>query len=728
MRTVLTVVVLVATVVGVAVFGRGVLVIYRTVSAGRPAPGRTTPVGTRLARVLGEVLGHARFQHRRVVRAAHWFVMLSFPLLVITLVGAYGQVGDPRYSLPVLGHLPPVEWVVETFAWLATLAITALVVVRLREHPRRLGRASRFSGSTFWQAYYVEATVAVVGACIIALRAAEFALLARDPSLAHLATAWHFPLTAWLGSMLSGASTAGLENAIVLLSVAKILVSMAWFVTVGLQPAMGVAWHRFLAVVTIFTRRDADGGPALGALPPLMIAGEPVDLTALEELPDDARLGLGTLEDLTWRNLLDVSTCTECGRCQNVCPAWATGKSLSPKQLLLEVRDHAYDRSADRTEALVGGIVDPEELWACTMCGACVQQCPVDIEHLDLISGLRRHQVLMANNVPAELAGTLAKLEQRGNPWGLPARNRMDWAKGLPFEVPVVGVDVDTAAELDYLFWVGCAGAYDDKARATTRAVAELLHRAGVTFAVLGNAETCTGDPARRAGNEFLFQLLASQNIETLDAAKPQAIVATCAHCLNSLSNEYPQLGGTYTVVHHTELLARLVAEGRLTLVGDSTPGGSTPGGSTGGSTTGDSMPGGSPDRVTYHDPCYLGRHNQVYSPPRELLAAIPGLEVAEMPRSCESSFCCGGGGARAFMNETTGTRISTTRAEEAIATGAGTIATACPFCTTMLTDGVAASASASASGSSGPVLVTDVAQLVLSAVRRGDPEPPAPS
>jgi Fe-S oxidoreductase len=718
MRTVLTAVVLVATVVGVSVFVRGVLVIYRTVSAGRPAPGRTTPAGTRLARVLGEVLGHARFRHRPVVRAAHWFVMLSFPLLVITLVGAYGQVGDPRYSLPVLGHLPPVEWTVETFAWLATLAITALVVIRLREHPGRLGRASRFSGSTFWQAYYVEATVAVVGACIIALRAAEFALLARDPSLAHLATAWHFPLTAWLGSILSGASTAGLENAIVLLSVAKILVSMAWFVTVGLQPAMGVAWHRFLAVVTIFTRRDADGGPALGALPPLLIAGEPVDLTALDSLPDDARLGLGTVEDLTWRNLLDVSTCTECGRCQNVCPAWATGKPLSPKQLLLEVRDHAYDRTADRTEALVGGIVDPEELWACTMCGACVQECPVDIEHLDLISGLRRHQVLMANEVPTELAGTLAKLEQRGNPWGLPARNRMDWAKGLPFEVPVVGVDVDTAAELDYLFWVGCAGAYDDKARATTRAVAELLHRAGVTFAVLGNAETCTGDPARRAGNEFLFQLLASQNIEALDAAKPQAIVATCAHCLNSLSNEYPQLGGTYTVVHHTELLARLVAEGRLTLAGASATRGSTPGQSPEGS------PGQSPDRVTYHDPCYLGRHNQVYSPPRELLAAIPGLEVAEMPRSCESSFCCGGGGARAFMNETTGTRISSTRAEEAIATGAGTIATACPFCTTMLTDGVAGSAS----GSSTPVLVTDVAQLVLSAVRRGDPEPPTPS
>jgi len=700
MRTVLTAVVLVATVVGVGVFLRGVAVIYRTVSAGQPVPGRTTPVGTRLARVLREALGHGRFQHRRVVRAAHWFVMLSFPLLIVTLVGAYGQVADPRYSLPVIGHLPPVEWIVEAFAWLATLGIAALVVIRLREHPRRLGRASRFAGSTFWQAYYVEATVAVIGGCIIGLRAAEYALLARDPALAHLATAWHFPLTGWLGSALSGTTTHSLENAVVVLSAAKILVSMAWFVTVGLQPAMGVAWHRFLAVVTIFTQRDAAGGPALGALAPLMIAGEPADLTSLEHLPDGTRLGIGTVEDLTWRNLLDVTTCTECGRCQNVCPAWQTGKPLSPKQLLLEIRDHAYDRTADRTEALVGGIVDPEELWACTMCGACVQECPVDIEHVDLIGGLRRHVTLMENAVPAELASTLAKLEQRGNPWGLPSRNRMDWATDLPFAVPVVGVDVDTAAELDYLFWVGCAGAYDDKARKATRAVAELLHLAGVTFAVLGNAETCTGDPARRAGNEFLFQLLASQNIEALDAAKPKAIVATCAHCLNSLSNEYPQLGGTYPVVHHTELLARLVAEGRLTL---------TEGPATGGSAA----------RVTYHDPCYLGRHNQVYSPPRELLAAIPGLEVAEMPRSCESAFCCGGGGARAFMKETTGTRISANRAEEAIATGAQTIATACPFCTTMLTDGVAVSAS------NGPVMVTDVAQLVLSAVRR-DPAPPA--
>ena len=852
------VIVVIATTIGIAVFARACCTIGARMAVGRAtAPERLRPVGRRLALTLGALVGHTAFKGRPFIKAAHWLVMVSFPLLFLTLVAGYGQVlGGPDFALPLIGHAAWWAWVVEIIGWLSAFGIVGLTILRWRL--TRAGRAappyapdsdggkrprtSRFAGSTSAQAKFVEATIIGVVACVLALRMLEHAHLAASPDPAQRALAsWtHFPLTAWTGPLLAPASAGALANAILVVATIKVVLSMTWFVVVGLQPSMGVAWHRFLAILNVYARREVDGSKALGPLQPLMVGDEPLTEATMDTLEEameaadsgegpEVKLGVGRIEDFTWKGLLDFSTCTECGRCQDLCPAWNTGKPLSPKLFVMALRDHhaaaaPYLRAAsalgvepdDVTEEMVasrptsgglvgkalgmhdglaretnlglepgtahtgdvlgallaaraaptetgvatrpaplaGEVIPADVLWACTTCGACVDQCPVDIEHVDHVVDVRRQQVLMESAFPKELGGMFRKMESKGNPWGLPARKRLDWAKNLDFEVPVIGDDVESAADVDYLFWVGCAGAYEDRAKKTTRAVAELLHTAGVSFAVLGDAETCTGDPARRAGNEILYQMLAAQNVETLGEVGAQRIVVTCAHCFNTISREYPQIGGRYEVVHYTQLLNRLVREGRLRPAPPQATGGSTapdaPSDSAAPATStptsgqdGDSPTGDAPTSsteaaepqaaapaessgeeatgkaagepviptVTYHDACYLGRHNQVYSPPRELLEAT-GATTVEMPRSRERGFCCGGGGARAFMEETIGTRIAVERSREAIGTGAQVIATACPFCTTMLSDGVASEGA--------DVRVTDVATLMLEAVRRG--------
>jgi Fe-S oxidoreductase len=750
MQVVAIVLALAATAAGVALLGRAAAGFVSLVRLGQPDPSRTRDPGRRTLTLLREFLGHTRMARLPVVAVAHWFVMVSFGVLFFSLVNAYGQLFDPHWILPVLGHLVPFEWLGEVVAWASLAGILVLIAIRQVQHPRRAsgerGRRSRFFGSTWWQAYYVEATILGVVLCVLLLRGLEYALGRADG--AGWATALHFPTTAWLGSVLGTASTRALEQAIIAVAAVKILISMAWAVTIGLQPTMGVAWHRFLAFVNIWAKRHPDGRTSLGEAQPITIAGQPVNFEDLEDLDEDAALGAGKVEDFTWKGLLDFSTCTECGRCQSQCPAWNTDKPLSPKLLVMGLRDHSHAKApylqalaagADPETAdldqrardaharpLVGatgyesrpegalaaydpagydgvpaadlGVIDPDVLWSCTTCGACVEQCPVDIEHVDHILDMRRHQVLLESAFPTELGGLFRNLENNANPWGISPRTRLDWAKGLPFEVKQVGQDVASLTEVDYLFWVGCAGAFEDRAKKTTRAVAELLHTAGVDFAVLGDGEGCTGDPARRAGNEFLFQMLAQANVESLNEAGATKVVVTCAHCFNTLSREYPQLGGHYQVVHHTQLLNTLVREKRLVPVAATSGNGATP--------------------VTYHDPCYLGRHNGVYSPPRELIAAVPGVELREMPRNAERSFCCGAGGARMWMEETLGTRINDNRTAEAVATGADKIAIGCPFCRVMLSDGL--TAAQANGGAREEVEVLDVAQLLLSAVQRG--------
>jgi len=337
-----------------------------------------------------------------------------------------------------------------------------------------------------------------------------------------------------------------------------------------------------------------------------------------------------------------------------------------------------------------GGVIDPDVLWSCTTCGACVEQCPVDIEHVDHILDMRRFQVLVESSFPSEAGVMLRNLESKGNPWGGNPAARDEWTQGLGFDVR--RVEGEIPADVDYLFWVGCAGAYEDRAKKTTRAVATLLKTAGVEFAILGSGETCTGDPARRLGNEFVFQMLGQANVETLNGTfgetAAKKIVTTCPHCLNTLANEYPQLGGNYDVIHHTQLLDRLVSEGRLTPVQPID------------------------ELVTYHDPCYLGRHNKVYTPPREVLASVPSLRTTEMHRCRERGFCCGAGGARMWMEEKIGKRINVERTDEALGTDASIISTACPFCITMLSDAVTAKQQSGEARAE--VEVLDVSQILL--------------
>jgi Fe-S oxidoreductase len=727
MRVVAIVVSLAITVVAVALAVKAVRDMLAVIRAGRPAIGRSDDKKSRWINMFKETLGHTRMLQWHAIGIMHWFVFAGFIFLSSMVAGAYLQIFDAHQALPIIGHWYVYEWPAEVLSWLTLIGIVYLIAVRQKNHPRSLGRKSRFFGSNFWQAYFVETIIFLVVLCGFALRSLEYAMEKAEHGADGLIA--HYPLTFFLGDLWGGLSVGTMENLVYLIAMIKIVISMTWLITIARNITMGVAWHRFTAWFNIWFKRNASGAPSLGALPPIYVQGKPLDMEAMEDLDEEdfEKLGVGKVEDFTWKGILDFTTCTECGRCQSQCPAWNTEKPLSPKLLMMGLRDHAYTKlpllgaeestltEAQRKELerpLIGdaemyGVIDPDVLWSCTNCGACVQQCPVDIEHVDHIEDMRRFQVLVESNFPAELNNIFKGLERKGNPWGMNPKGRMDWAKDLDFEVKQVGVEVEDLDEVDWLFWVGCAGAFEDRAKKTTQAVAELLDMAGVTFAVLGDGETCNGDPARRAGNEIVFQQLAMQNVEVFKETKVKKVVSTCAHCFNTLKNEYKEFGVELEVVHHTQLLNRLVREGRLTPVAP-----------------GADAPVEEKQKITYHDPCFLGRHNKVYEPPRELLQVIPGAEFVEMPRNTEKSFCCGAGGARMWMEETLGSRINVNRTEEAIATGADKIAVGCPFCRVMLSDGLTLKQSEGAAREE--VEVLDVAQMLLTAVKRAPVEPSA--
>ncbi|MEV0253173.1 (Fe-S)-binding protein [Streptomyces sp. NPDC050732] len=725
--------------VGVALFGRAIVQIYKFVRLGQPVPAglRTDNPVQRTLTVVKEFLGHTRMNRWGIVGFAHWFVAVGFFSLLLTIVNAFGQLFQADWILPIIGDWAPYNVFVEFIGTMTVLGILTLIVIRQLNKPGKPGRKSRFAGSKTGQAYFVESVILIVGVCIFTLHALEGAQHHVDSYEASFFIS--YPVVQWFADM----DLSTLQNLTYFFAGLKIATSFIWMIVVSLNTNMGVAWHRFLAFPNIWFKREANGGTTLGELQPMTSGGKPIDW---EDPAEDAVFGVSQVEQFSWKGILDFSTCTECGRCQSQCPAWNTGKPLSPKLLIMSLRDHAHAKApyllagggktmegeekateeqlkdvpaaalAEAERPLIGtheenGVIDPDVLWSCTTCGACVEQCPVDIEHIDHIVDMRRYQVMIESAFPSEAGTMLKNLEKKGNPWGLAKKQRLEWTKEVDFEVPVVGKDVEDLTEVEYLYWVGCAGALEDRAKKTTKAFAELLHIAGVKFAIMGGDEKCTGDSARRLGNEPLFQQLGQENVMTLNAAfgeefdddgkvtdesrKPKTakkIVSTCPHCFNTIANEYPQLGGDYEVIHHTQLLQHLIDEGKLIPV--------TP----------------VEGLITYHDPCYLGRHNKVYTPPREIMSSVPGLRQQEMHRHKERGFCCGAGGARMWMEERIGKRINTERVDEALSLNPDIVSTACPFCLVMLTDSVNGKKNDGQAKES--LQVVDVAQLLLDSVK----------
>ena len=620
--------------------------LFKFIRSGGPTQlKRTDSPGKRLWRVIAEVFGHSHFKGKPLVNAAHWLVMVGFLFGILVWFEAYIQTFAPDKGWPWLSHWPVYHFVEEVLGIATVLGIGFLIGVRLKLGDTE--RGSRFFNSQTAAARWVEFIVFSEGLGMILVKSTKIATYGGG-------SAWADFLSVHLAKLFPASPAL-----VSFFALFKLLSGMLFIVFISRNFQWGVMWHRFTSFFNIFFQRNATGEKALQSLP-------------TPDLEEDITPG-------SWKMLLDSTSCTECGRCQELCPAWNTEKPLSPKKFMMDLRQGALD-NYNPHEGLdvlsMAGVIDDDVLWSCTNCGACVDQCPTDIEHIDHIADLRRFKVLAESDFPSELTGLFKNMENKGNPWGRNNSERRAWideARADGIDVPIIGEDEADFSDMEYLLWVGCAGAYDDDGRRTTRAVVDLLHTAGVKFGVLSTGETCTGDPARRAGNEFLFQMMAQQNVETLNNAfdgvpeGQRKIITTCPHCFNTIRNEYPDFDGHFDVFHHTQLLNRLVREGLLKPV-PRTPENRKP--------------------ITYHDPCFLGRHNKVFDPPRELLEAT-GVELREMDKNRDEAFCCGAGGARMFMEEKLGTRINDFRTEQALETGAEEIATGCPFCNVMMTGGV---------------------------------------
>jgi Fe-S oxidoreductase len=638
-----------ALVVSGTLAGRRITKLTRLLRAAQPTT-RSGDTERRARNELTIVLGQRKLLQRFVPGLMHAFIFWGFLVLLPTIVIAMIGIVDKRATFPWLGHQGWYAGMVDVFAVLVLIGVIAALYTRKVLRPRR------FEGSHLGEADLILALIATIVTTLLLWHATRIALGLNEWSKADA------PVSHLLSHLFSrNEATRVLERVFVWAHVLTILTFLAYL-------PFSKHLHIATAALNVWFGRTRAGG----RLEPLKF--EPEE----GESDEDLRFGAGVATDLTWKQVLDTFSCTECGRCQDACPAFATGKVLSPKLVIMGLRDEVFavQDGADAAP-LVPTAVPEESVWDCVTCGACVQACPVSIEHIDHIVDLRRHLVMVESSFPSEAEPMLRDVERSSNPWGKAQSTRAEWAAGLGVRVLEPG---DPAPE--YLYWVGCASSFDERARQTAEATAKLLKKAGVEFAILGPREACTGDPARRMGNEYVFQAAAEENVATLNEAGVKKIIANCPHCFNTLANEYPDFGGDYEVIHHSELLARLVAEGRLQPKRD------------------DAL------KVTYHDSCYLARHNDVLQAPRDLAGAVG--QPIEMKRSGRETFCCGAGGAHMWMEERAGA-INENRVREAAETGADTLAVACPFCTVMLGDGVQSTGS--------ELRVADVATLLAEAI-----------
>jgi len=644
--------------VALTLFVRRGLLIVRLVRMGAPLQ-RFDDLPKRVENETAIVLGQKKLLQRVGPGLMHAFIFWGFIVLFPTILLALVYVIEREPGLPggsPLGWLERQGWfalLVDLFCALVLVGIAAAFWIR------KVQRPNRFQGSHRGEADLILALIAGIVTTLLLWHASQIAL-----GLNEWGAAWSPLSNALSGLFGDGAATEALERVLVW---THVLIILSFLVYLPYSKHLHIA----TAAPNVFFGRTR----AKGRLEPLDFEG----------LDDELRFGAGTVPDLTWKGILDTMSCTECGRCQDVCPAWATGKALSPKLLIMNLRDHVLAEGPKvlsdpsfEPSPLVPNAVTDEVVWDCVTCGACVQECPVSIEHVDHIVDLRRHLVMVESRFPAEAEPMLRDVERSGNPWGKPQDERAAWAEGLGVRVLKPG-----SRPPEVLYWVGCAASFDERARRSAESTVKLLLAANVDVAILGPRESCTGDPARRMGNEYVFQSFAKQNVETLDEAGVTKIVASCPHCFNTLANEYPDFGGRYEVVHHTELLADLVSQRRL-------------------------RPVATEETITYHDSCYLARHNDVREAPRELVAAVG--QPVEMERSGKRTFCCGAGGAHMWMEERAGA-INEERVREAAETGASTLAVACPFCTIMLDDGVRQTGR--------DLRVVDVSTLLVEALER---------
>lgn len=642
-------------------------------------------IGRRIVRDLRVALGQQKILQWSFAGVMHVMIYWGFLVLGSTIVEAFGVVYKRDFALPIIGRWGP-------FGAMQDLFVCAVLTgIGMAFYIRKVQRPGRFRGSHLKEADYILYSITSIMLTILGLRATEIAL-GHSPYPEQWTFASNF--VAWAVFDRMELNVLKAWNTIFLWW--HSLIILGFLVYLGYSKHL----HIITSMLNVFFSSTANR--PRGALKKMDID--------METMTEDDVLGAGKITDLSWKQLLDTYTCTECGRCQSACPAWNTGKPLSPKLLIMELRDHLFEQGPgiarvkmdkegpplppwtpeklkkfirqgppakartkllDLRDSVLGkptfedtplnpNVIDDEVIWACTTCGACVYNCPVDIEHIDHIVDMRRNLVMMESRFPKEMQTALTNLENSGNPWGQSQSARLEWTEGL--DVPVLGEN--GAEQYEVVYWVGCAGAFEDRNKKVVRSFARLLKEAGVSFAILGPNEQCNGDPARRLGHEYLFQEMAKANIATLDGFGVKRIVTACPHCFNTLANEYPQFGGNYQVRHHSEYLAELVSSGRLQIKEDYKP------------------------TIAYHDPCYTARHNDIIEAPRRILSEA-GANMTELHRHGRHTFCCGAGGGRMWMEERIGKKVNIDRTDEALALGVDVVGVGCPFCHIMLDDGV---------------------------------------